>query len=284
MSTHEDFTVTEIWRFPVKSLRGERVTAARVEERGLVGDRLWAVQDEDGKIGSGKNTRRFKRIHGLLDLAARYPDGPPGDGGGFPVVRGRDGRDYPVADGSAERMLRTVSGLPGIRIACDTGVYHFDELPISLIGTASLAWLGEQVPGVAVDARRLRANVVVRTAEPFAEEAWVGRTVRIGPPDGGVEVLVDKVLQRCVMVGMAQDDLTDSSAVLRSIADRETNPLRLAVAGRIARGGVLKSATRSSHRTAGSARVSGRVARGRPGSGGATPGSRARAAARGRRR
>ncbi|WP_204037573.1 MOSC N-terminal beta barrel domain-containing protein, partial [Actinoplanes utahensis] len=54
--------ITEIRRYPVKSMLGEQIPAAVLGARGLTGDRLWAVRDADGKFGSGKNTRRFRRI------------------------------------------------------------------------------------------------------------------------------------------------------------------------------------------------------------------------------
>ncbi|MFD0488374.1 MOSC N-terminal beta barrel domain-containing protein [Saccharopolyspora spinosporotrichia] len=54
--------VERIWRYPVKSVGGELVERADVDERGLVGDRLYAVRDAEGRFGSGKNTRRFRRM------------------------------------------------------------------------------------------------------------------------------------------------------------------------------------------------------------------------------
>jgi hypothetical protein len=51
--------VTALWRYPVKSMRGERLAEGEFGERGLDGDRLYAVRDPDGKFGSGKNTRRM---------------------------------------------------------------------------------------------------------------------------------------------------------------------------------------------------------------------------------
>ena len=62
--------IVEIRRFPVKSMLGEVVPGADAGPRGLAGDRLWAVRDPDGKFGSGKNTRRFRRMPGLFDLRA----------------------------------------------------------------------------------------------------------------------------------------------------------------------------------------------------------------------
>ena len=60
-------TVAELWRYPVKSLLGEQLQEVQVEERGVVGDRLYAVTDRRGKLGSGKTSRRFRRLEGLFD-------------------------------------------------------------------------------------------------------------------------------------------------------------------------------------------------------------------------
>jgi uncharacterized protein YcbX len=237
-------TVEQIWRYPVKSLRGERVESSAVDARGLLGDRLWAVRDGDGKLGSGKNSRRFRRFPGvpLLELSARYPVEPSAAGDGIrpPIVVAPDRTEYPVADGSADRFLRSVLTGAALSVVREAEVGHFDEEPVSLIGTATLRWVEEQLPGVPVDARRFRPNLVVRTAEPFAEEAWVGRRVRVGAGPDAVELEFTHVLQRCVMVVAAQADLPEADGMLRMLAQRSDQPLRLAVVGAVVRGGTVR--------------------------------------------
>lgn len=222
--------VEQLWRYPVKSIGGEQIGSASAGPDGLLGDRVWAVQDAAGKLGSGKNSRRFSRMPGLLSLTAHYPQA-----GAPPVVVTADGTQHPVADGSADRYLSTLCGRP-VRVRADTGVLHFDEVPISLVGTATLQWLAAQVPGVAIDSRRLRPNLVVRTQEPFAEEQWLGRPVRIGT----AVLEFDRVFERCVMVGMAQPGLPDSSLVLKRIAARPEHPVCLAVGGHVTRPGLME--------------------------------------------
>lgn len=224
--------VEEIWRYPVKSLRGERVRAARVDRRGLLGDRLWAVRDPDsGKLGSGKNSKRFRRFPGpaLLELAARYPVEPDPDEVEPPFVVGRDGREYSVLDGSADLLVQRHTGMRTLRVARETDVDHFDDGPVSLLGTATLRWVEENLPGTAVDRRRFRPNLLVRTTEPFVEESWVGRRIRIGGDDDGVEFAVDMVLPRCVMVTMGQADLPDAPEVLKLLGTRTDQQLKLAI-------------------------------------------------------
>ncbi len=116
--------VEQVWRYPVKSLGGERIESSLADAAGMLGDRLWAVQDSDGKLGSGKNTRRFKRISGLLDLSARYLTTPGTGECGGPVITGPDGFDYPVASGAADTFVRRFTGHPELRVRRDTGIMH----------------------------------------------------------------------------------------------------------------------------------------------------------------
>lgn len=221
--------VEQIWRYPVKSMGGERIESTGADGNGVHGDRVWAVQDAAGKLGSGKNSRRFTRLLGLLGLTARYEDlGEP------PIVTGGDGTDYPVATGAADEYLRPLAG-KRVWVRRDTGIVHFDGVPLTLVGTATLEWLAAQLPSVQVEARRLRPNLVVRTAEPFEEEAWLDRPVQIGT----AQVVFEVILPRCVMVGMAQPGLARSNTVLKRIAARTDNPLGMAIGGRVTKPGTI---------------------------------------------
>jgi len=238
MESANGFAVEQIWRYPVKSLGGERVSHSQVVTRGLVGDRLWAVTDQDGKLGSGKNSLRFRRMAGLLGLTSRYPAGDYA-GLGPPVITGPDGTDYPVSSGAADSFLRKHIGLPGVRVQQEAGISHFDEVPLSLIGTATLVWLQAQLPEIGIEQRRFRVNLVVRTHEPFVEETWLDREVRIGEGQEAVRAVFDRVLERCVMVGMAQPGLAESGSVLKRIGQRTDRPLCLALGGHITSAGTM---------------------------------------------
>ena len=240
MSARDGLVVEQVWRYPVKSLGGERVEVSWADARGMLGDRMWAVQDDDGKLGSGKNTRRFKRMTGLLDLSARYLAEPSPARIEPPVVTGPGRTAYPVASGAADAFLQCFTGLPQVRVRHDTGIVHFDEVPFSLVGTATIDWLAAQLPGVPIDARRLRPNLVVRTRQPFVEESWLGCLIRIGTGQDAVHAVFDRVIERCVMVGMRQPGLSASGTVLKRIAWRESNPLRLAIGGVITRPGTVR--------------------------------------------
>jgi uncharacterized protein len=223
------FVIEQVWRYPIKSIGGERLDASFAGLSGLRGDRVWAVQDDAGKLGSGKNSSRFTRLLGLLDLTSRYDDEDEP-----PIVVAADGSQHPVANGAADAYLQAISGRP-VHVRRDTGMMHFDEVPFSLVGTATLDWLARQVT-VSVDARRLRPNIVVSTEVAFAEESWIGRAVRIG----SVEAVFDRVFTRCVMVGMAQPGLGESGDVLKRIGERADNPVCMAIGGYIRQAGTIK--------------------------------------------
>jgi MOSC domain-containing protein len=234
------FTVEQVWRYPVKSIGGERVSSSLVDDRGLLGDRLWAVYDHDGKFGSGKNTRRFRRMVGLLGVTSRYPTEPAVGRIEPPVVTSGDGRDHPVASGAADEFLRGQTGLPAVGVRPEGEVSHLDSVALSLIGTATLDWLQTELPDLEIEPRRFRANLVVHTEEPFIEESWLGRAVQVGSGEDAVAVVFDRVLERCVMVGMAQPGLSESGAVLKRIGTRDDNALCLAIGGSVARPGTVR--------------------------------------------
>ncbi|MGH8892988.1 MAG: MOSC N-terminal beta barrel domain-containing protein [Actinomycetes bacterium] len=112
--------IVGISRFPVKSLVGEEISTARVDRRGIVGDRAWAVRDGDGKLGSGKSTRRFRRMPGLLDLRARY------DVDMTPIVDFPDGARVRGDQPEIHEVLSDHVGRP-VTLALEDGVSHFDE-------------------------------------------------------------------------------------------------------------------------------------------------------------
>ncbi|MCX5198513.1 MOSC N-terminal beta barrel domain-containing protein [Streptomyces sp. NBC_00249] len=208
--------IEQLWRYPVKSTGGERLRSADVDGRGLVGDRLYAVRDGDGKFGSGKNTRRFRRMDGLLHLSSRYPSA-----GGQPELI--DPHGDVVADPTA--YLRGYLGRDDVELAREGGISHFDQLPVSVLTTATLDWLRAEIPDVPVDERRFRPNVLLRTppgTRPFVEDEWAGRKAYTGD---GLRLEFVRSSERCVMTNQAQHDLPHSPLVLKAIARAHDNRL-----------------------------------------------------------
>lgn len=200
--------VDRLWRYPVKSMRGEACAQIDLDSRGALGDRLFAIRDAAGKLGSGKDTRRFRDIGGLLEFSARYD-------GDWPEIRFPDGRRMRGDDAQIHRALSEVLGVP-VSLAREMQTRHFDDGAVHLLSTAALAWLRSRLPGSRIDERRFRPNMVVEAAgSGQPEQSWIGRTLRIG---GEVELRVGAPAERCRMTTLGQDDLPADAKVLRCIA------------------------------------------------------------------
>ncbi len=225
--------VAGVWRYPVKSMQGERLERSALGPGGLEGDRRFAVIDaETGRVASAKNTRKWA---GLLDLRAELRDGVlvvtlPG---GSELRMGRDDldgalsdrlgrpvalRDAPPAFAAIEVQWPDVAGLPNAGTEAVEGLPaggFFDLAPLHLLTTASLRRLRELAPASDFDPRRFRPNVVVETLSTvsgFVEAGWVGRTVVIG----GAPLSVTAPCSRCVMTTLAQPGLPADQQVLRA--------------------------------------------------------------------
>lgn len=199
--------VAEIRRYPIKSLLGETLGSARVGSRGLDGDRLWAVRDAGGKFGSGKNTRRFRRMPGLFDLRAYAgPDAPE--------VAMPDGARFRADDPAGSEAVSAFLGRD-VTLAREDAIPHHDEGPVSLITTAGLRRLAA-LAGGPVEATRFRANLLIDLpGAGFPEDAWVGRPLRVGP---SVILRPQRPLTRCVMIDLAQDGLDARDDLLKLLA------------------------------------------------------------------
>lgn len=204
MTTTRLGPVVALYRYPVKSLRGERLDTLRVDARGVAGDRLYALRTPEGKFGSGKSTRRFRRMEGLLDLAAAYD-------GDSPVIAFPDGQAIVGSDPALHDRLSAHVGQP-VTLVREADISHYDDSPLHLITTAGLRTLGL----AAADAQRFRPNVVIDVpGYGFVEDTWIGRVVRLGE----VRLRITGGAVRCVMIGMAQDDLPERPELLRRVGD-----------------------------------------------------------------
>jgi uncharacterized protein YcbX len=186
----------------------------------LVGDRRWAVRDLDGKLGSGKNTRRFRRMPGLLDLAARY------ERDSVPVVTFPDGREVLGDRPEIHEALSAHVGRP-VTLAPEAEVSHFDEGPLHVLTTSSLERLSE-LHGSDIDTRRFRANLVFDTGRDarFDEADWIGLELSIGSE---VTVRVREPMVRCVMVDLPQRHLPIDRHLLTTIGRVNDTTLGLVV-------------------------------------------------------
>jgi len=208
--------VERIWRYPVKSTGGERLNSVEVDERGLAGDRLYAVRDGAGKFGSGKNTRRFRRMDGLLRLGSRL-------GSRLDAPELLDPLGSPVTDPNT--FLRAYLQREDVELAREDEISHFDQLPVSVLTTATLDWVRRAVPSAIVDERRFRPNILLRTppgTAPFVEDTWFGHE---GGVAAGVRLAFVRSSERCVMTGTAQPGLPHAPEILKAVAQAHDNRL-----------------------------------------------------------
>jgi MOSC domain-containing protein len=203
--------VAELWRYPVKSMAGERLEAADLGPNGIPGDRVVHVQNRRGRLITARSHPA------LLGFRARL--GPDGE----PLV---DGRPWPGRE--VEAAVRAALG-DGARLVRDDGPQRFDVLPLLIATDGSIAALG-------VDHRRLRPNIVVAGVAGLAERTWPGRRLRIG----SAVIRAAKLRRRCVMTTYDPDTLQQDMAVLERIAGKFSGRMALDCevldAGRIALG------------------------------------------------
>ena len=180
--------VAQLWRYSVKSLRGEQLERVDVLADGLRGDRSTQVVDHKGARMTGRTAKR------LLGLQSGLGDG------GEPTVDGHPWRSPEALD-----LIRDAAG-PGADLA-PLG-RHFDDRSILVTTDGAIRALG-------VDGRRLRPNIFVEGVEGLAEGEWVGSRLRLG----SVELDVVHRCERCVMTTIDPDSLEVDPDVLRRIND-----------------------------------------------------------------
>jgi uncharacterized protein len=189
-------TVAQLWRWPVKSMAGEQLRATRMDARGVGGDRTHAVEVQHEGVWKPLTAREAPQLlawrggYPFAQDAGLKPDDPP-----LATVTAPDGRTYGWGDPRLRRALEAVLEQP-IRFRRD--VAGLQDLERSLLVTvdASLRALEAELD-TAVDLRRFRPNLHVDLdAPPWAEEEWVGGTLRLA---GGVVLRLLHPCDRCVI-------------------------------------------------------------------------------------
>ncbi len=198
----------EIWRYPVKSMGGERLDRAIVSPLGLAGDRVVLVLNKQGRVVTARSHAALLGHH-----ATTAADGTP-------LVDGR-----PWTDPSVLADVRKIAG-PGAELVPDQTADRFDVLPLLVATDGAIAAFGR-------DGRRLRPNLVIGGVTGLDERKWPGRKLRIGD----VIIDVDSLRGRCVMTTYDPDTLEQDSTVLRDIVKRFEGKLALNCA--VEQGGVI---------------------------------------------
>jgi len=207
------FRVKEIWRYPVKSMQGERLGQCQLTAGGIPLDRGWAVRDEESQ-----QIRGAKWIGELMTCAARYLDGT--SAGTVPHV------EIALPSGARVRsddpaVHDALSGVLGRKVTLwplPQGGNYFDACPVHVLTEASLRHLRALAPQSQIEARRFRPNFVLDgEGEGLVENGWTGRDGTLG----GAAVSIVRTTGRCIMTTRVQPGLAQDDEVLKTLS-RET--------------------------------------------------------------
>jgi uncharacterized protein len=243
--------ITELYRYPIKSMLGERLNELEVGPQGVIGDRCWALREANGRIVSAKKWAN------MFDFTASYESEPqPGVLAPLRITL-PDGRQIRAQDEGASQVISELLGRP-LRLELarpdehsraeiepstvfgDVGVANmvpefteatlpdsyglprgsfFDSAAIHVLATGTLDYMRTLIGDDArLDARRFRPNILIETdprANGFVEDEWLGGTLQAGPD---AKIIKLQPALRCVMTTHRQRDLQRDLRVLRAAA------------------------------------------------------------------
>jgi uncharacterized protein len=190
--------ITEIWRYPVKTMAGEKLERAGVGSLGIAGDRVVHVENATGRVLTSRSHPRFLGHKGSLGTQ------------GTILV---DGRPWDSPEVATEVVA--IAG-PGAKLVCYDGAERFDVLPLLVATDGAIEAFGH-------DHRRLRPNLVVGGVAGMTEREWPGACLRIGR----VLIGVQDLRLRCIMTSYDPDTLVQDKEITRGIYRRFDGKLAL---------------------------------------------------------
>ncbi len=211
--------IEALFRYPVKSMRGEVLDAAALGWHGIEGDRRLALRRLEEQGGFPWLTA--SKLHELVTFTPHRAGGAGGDA--LPThVRTPDGVDLPLFSEALAADVARRGGVPVQMAHLRHGI--FDDATVSVIASDTIRELS-RLAGVAADVRRFRPNVVVRcsNAEPFVEDAWLGGVLTFGDADDAPEVSVTMRDLRCVMINIDPDTGRASPEMMKAAVRANQN-------------------------------------------------------------
>jgi uncharacterized protein YcbX len=190
--------ITQLWRFPVKSMAGEPLQQATLTPLGIQGDRVVHVESANGHYVTSRTHPKLLGYHGTLASS------------GEPLVDG-----LPWTDAKVQRIAVQIAG-PGAKLVRDESERRFDVLPLLVATDGAITAFGH-------DSRRLRPNMVISGVDGSGERTWPGRCLRIGD----VYIGVQDLRGRCVMTTFDPDTLKQDHRVLQEIVQKFGGQLAL---------------------------------------------------------
>jgi len=189
--------VAGLWRYPVKTLAGERLSTAEVGINGISGDRtVWVVGPEG--VRTSRRHYRLLGLHGTLSAQGQV------------LING-----FPWKSPEALTLVKQSAGDDAWLEA--SGVHdRFDVLPLLVATDGAVAAFGR-------DVRRLRPNILIGGVDGLSEREWPGAELHIG----NLVVRLDSLRARCPMTTVDPDTLERDPEVLRDIGRRFRGRLAL---------------------------------------------------------
>jgi len=190
--------IREIWRYPVKTMAGEKLKRVSVGSLGIEGDRVVHVENDKGRVITSRSHPRFLGHKGSLGLHGEISV---------------DGRPWDSLEVAADVV--DIVG-PGAKLVQYDGAERFDVLPLLVATDGAIAAFG-------YDHRRLRPNIVIGGVEGLSESKWPGACLRIGK----VLIGVQDLRLRCIMTSYDPDTLVQDKEITRGIYRRFAGKLAL---------------------------------------------------------
>ncbi len=190
--------VTEIWRYPVKTMAGETLQRVMIGPLGVEADRIVHVEDARGRVITSRSHPRFLGHKGTVGSDNE------------PLVDGRPWKSPEVA-----ALVAEIGGR-GAKLVRFDGAERFDVLPLLVATDGAIAAFGH-------DRRRLRPNLVIGGVEGLAERDWPGSCLRVGR----VVIGVQDLRSRCIMTSYDPDTQVQDKEITRDIYERFDGQLAL---------------------------------------------------------
>lgn len=225
--------VEALFRYPVKSMSGERLEGADLGWHGLDGDRRLAFRRADDRGGFPWLTA--SKLPQLVLFAPQRRGAAAG--GSLPThVRTPEGEEMAIFGQELAAEVGRRHGSPVEMMHLDRGI--FDEASVSVITSATVGEIGRLV-GQRPDVRRFRPNILIASVRsvPFEEDDWVGGVLSFGEAGDAAAVGVTNRDERCSMVNLDPDSGRPDAEVLRTIVRVRDN--KAGVYGTVTRRGRL---------------------------------------------
>ena len=220
--------VEAIFRYPVKSMGGERLEVANLGWHGLEGDRRLAFRRMRIEDRSGFPWLTASKLPDLLLFAPQRREGDAREDGAqgdlhLPThIRTPDGEEMPVFGEDLAQEVGRRYGVPVQMMQLKHGI--FDEASISVIALDTMREIG-RLAGRSLDVRRFRPNIVVRLLRPvpFQEDEWLGGVLSFGEGNDAPAISITMRDVRCSMVNLDPDTARPAPEVLKAVVREHQN-------------------------------------------------------------